>query len=69
VLDEVFSNFQFPGNSLVPSTSYGAPFTLDLSDTIASGTGRFAGASGTATGHVTQAGGVAIITLSGTITY
>ena len=69
VMDEVFSNFQFPGKSVVPPTSYGAPLTLDLSDTIVGGTGRFAGASGSASGHVEQAGAMAVVTLSGTVTF
>ena len=69
VMDEVFSNFQFPGKSVVPPTSYGAPLTLDLSDTIVGGTGRFAGASGSASGQVKLAGGTAIINLSGTVTF
>ena len=49
--------------------SYGNPFRLDLSDTIVGGTGRFAGATGTATGEVRVQGGVAVITLSGTVTF
>jgi hypothetical protein len=49
--------------------SYGNPFRLDLSDTIVGGTGRFAGATGTATGEVRLQGGVAVITLSGTVTF
>jgi hypothetical protein len=72
VLHESFSNFQTPGNSgNAPGqlVGYGNPFTLDLSDTIVGGTGRFAGASGTASGQVTQAGGTAIIKLSGTVTF
>jgi hypothetical protein len=72
VLHESFSNFQTPGSSgNAPGqlVGYGNPFTLDLSDTIVGGTGRFAGASGTASGQVTQAGGTAIIKLSGTVTF
>jgi hypothetical protein len=72
VMDEVFSNFQPPGGSgdaPGQAGSYGFPFTLDLSDTIVGGTGRFAGASGTASGQVRQAGGIATITLSGTVTF
>jgi hypothetical protein len=49
--------------------SYGNPFRLDLSDTIVGGTGRFKGATGTATGEVRVQGGVALITLSGTVTF
>jgi hypothetical protein len=71
VMDETASNFQTPGNSAnAPTqTSYGHPFSLDLSDTIVGGTGRFAGASGTASGQVKIAGGTAIISLSGTVTF
>jgi hypothetical protein len=72
VLHEAFSNFQAPGNSgsaRGQAVGYGQPFTLDLTDTIVGGTGRFAGASGTASGQVEQAGGTAIINLSGTVTF
>jgi hypothetical protein len=70
VMDETESNFQTPGNSQPsPPNSYGNPFRLDLSDTIVGGTGRFAGASGSASGQVKVAGGTAIITLSGTVTF
>jgi hypothetical protein len=71
VLHESASNFQTPGNSdnAPTQTSYGHPFSLDLSDTIVGGTGRFAGASGSASGQVHLAGGTAIINLSGTVTF
>lgn len=72
VLHESFSNFQTPGNSgNAPGqmVGYGNPFTLDLTDTIVGGTGRFAGASGTASGQVKVAGGTAIISLQGTVTF
>jgi hypothetical protein len=71
VMDERASNFQTPGNSdnAPTQTSYGHPFSLDLSDTIVGGTGRFAGASGSASGQVKLAGGTAIINLSGTVTF
>ena len=71
VMDETASNFQTPGNSdnAPTQTSYGHPFSLDLSDTIVGGTGRFAGASGSASGQVKLAGGTAIINLSGTVTF
>jgi hypothetical protein len=70
VMDETELGFQFPGNSQPsPPTSYGNPVTITLSDTIVGGTGRFAGASGSGSGHVLVAGGVAIITLSGTVTF
>jgi hypothetical protein len=62
VMDEVASNFQAFGQ--------GARFTLDLSDIIVGGTGRFAGASGSATGNVTGVlAGAAVIRLSGTVTF
>jgi hypothetical protein len=40
-----------------------------LSDTVIGGTGRFAGANGTAGGQVKIAGGTSIIDLSGTLTF
>ena len=65
VMDESDSNFRTPGNSQPsPPTSYGNPASIDLSDTIVGGTGRFAGASGSASGQVKIAGGTAIINLS-----
>jgi hypothetical protein len=69
VMEETASNFQTPGNAQPNPHSYGNPFSLDLSDTIVGGTGRFAGASGTASGQVKLAGGTAIINLSGTVTF
>ena len=72
VMHETSSNFETPGDSQgAPGAqrSYGNPFTLTLSDTIVGGTGRFAGASGSASGQVKLAGGTAIITLSGTVTF
>jgi hypothetical protein len=69
VMDETASNFQTPGNSQPNPNSFGNPFSLDLSDTIVGGTGRFAGASGTASGQVKVAGAGAIINLSGTVTF
>jgi hypothetical protein len=72
VMEESASNFQTPGNSgNAPGQAigYGNPFSLDLSDTIVGGTGRFAGASGSASGQVKVAGGTAIIELSGTVTF
>lgn len=72
VLHEASSNFQTPGNSgSAPgqAVGYGNPFSLDLSDTIVGGTGRFTGASGTASGQVRVAGGTSIITLGGTVAF
>jgi hypothetical protein len=71
VMDETDSDPQTPGNSTQaqPPNSYGSPITFDLSDTIVGGSGRFAGASGTAGGQLKIAGGTAIINLSGTVTF
>jgi hypothetical protein len=70
VMDETESNPQNPGNSQPsPPNSYGNPVSVDLSDTIVGGTGRFAGASGTAGGQLKIAGGIAMISLSGTVTF
>ena len=72
VLDENEGDFSIPGNTgNAPGqlSSYGDPITIELSDTIVGGTGRFAGASGSGSGHVKIAGGTAIITLSGTVTF
>jgi hypothetical protein len=70
VMVETESNFRTPGKSQPsPPTSYGNPGTTDLGATIVGGTGRFAGASGTASGQALVAGGVAIVTLSGTVTF
>jgi hypothetical protein len=70
VMDETESNPQNPGNSQPsPPNSYGNPVSVDLSDTIVGGTGRFAGASGTASGQLKIAGGIAMINLSGTVTF
>jgi len=70
VMDETESNPQNPGNSQPsPPSSYGDPVSVDLSDTIVGGTGRFAAASGPASGQLKIAGGTAIINLSGTVTF
>lgn len=71
VMEETDSNPQTPGNSTEaqPVNSYGSPITFDLTDTIVGGTGRFAGASGTAGGQLKIAGGTAIISLSGTVRF
>jgi len=43
---------------------------VDLSDVVVAGTGRFAGAGGSATGEATFAfAGGAVVTLSGTVTF
>jgi len=66
------TDFRSPGNA--GSHGYngaglpGNPQFLDVTQTIIGGTGRFAGASGTATGTAKVAGGVATITVAGTIT-
>ena len=68
VMDETELDVHFPGNSQPsPPKSYGNPATITLSETIVGGTGRFAGASGGGSGHVLVSGGVAIVTLSGTV--
>jgi hypothetical protein len=69
VMHESEPGFQTPGNSQPNDRSYGNPVTIFLSDVIVGGTGRFAGASGSAAGQVELAGGVAVITLAGTVTY
>ena len=46
----------------------GDPFSATLIGVVVSGTGQFAGASGTLSGSVTHAGAVAVVRLSGTIT-
>jgi hypothetical protein len=70
VMHEAFSNERNPGNSAqFNGHSYGNPFSGTLSDTIVDGTGRFAGATGTASGTVKVAGGVAVVRLSGTVTF
>jgi hypothetical protein len=53
-----YIGFGLPGN----------PQFLDITQTIISGTGRLSGATGSATGQVKVAGGVAVISVSGTIT-
>ena len=71
VMHEAFSNFRSPvaAPAQFNGHSYGNPFTGDLNDTIVGGTGRFTGATGTASGTVDVAGGVAIVRLSGTVTF
>jgi hypothetical protein len=66
------TDFRSPGNA--GSHGYngaglpGNPQFLSTTQTITGGTGRFAGATGVATGTVKVAGGVATITVAGTIT-
>lgn len=70
VMHEFFSNPQTPGNSAqFNGHSYGNPFSGDLNDTIVGGTGRFADATGAASGTVKVAGGNARVKLSGTVTF
>ena len=57
------------GNAPGQPGSYGNPFRLDRTDVVVDGTGRFAGASGSATCQVKVAGGVATINLTGTVTF
>jgi hypothetical protein len=56
--DHGYIGFGLPGN----------PQFLEITQTIIGGTGRLGGATGSATGTVKVAGGVAIISVSGTIT-
>jgi hypothetical protein len=61
VMEEQASNFRDFGRG---------GFTADLTDVVMAGTGRFAGASGSAGGGVRGvAAGAAVITLSGTVTF
>lgn len=65
------TDFRSPGNA--GNQGYngvglpGNPQFLSVTQTITGGTGRFAGATGTATGTVKAAGGVATIAVSGSI--
>ena len=56
------------GNAPGAAKSFGNPFTLDFTWSIVSGTGRFAGASGSGTGTDRLAGDAGHATLTGTIT-
>jgi hypothetical protein len=73
VMNEVFSNERTPGNSSHPTprsrAKYGNPLSGDLNDTIVGGTGRFAGATGIASGTVHVAGATATSRLSGIVTF
>jgi hypothetical protein len=61
VMQEHASNFRDFGQGV---------FALDLTDVVIGGTGRFAGASGSASGGVRADNvGSAVITLSGTVTF
>jgi hypothetical protein len=66
------ADFQSPGASgnhgYIGFGLPGNPQFLEITQTIISGTGRLAGATGSATGTVKVAGGVAVIAVSGTIT-
>ena len=66
IINETFSNPRCPG--ICGSRGLGVPFGGDLSGVVVGGTGAYAGASGTLTGTVRGAGGVATIKLAGTIT-
>ena len=65
------ADFESPGSSghhgYIGLGLPGNPQFLSITQTIASGTGRFAGASGSGSGSVKVAGGVAIIKAAGTI--
>jgi hypothetical protein len=64
-LEETLGNPVCPG-ACPPNPS--EPLLGTLTDVVAGGTGRFAGASGNLSGSVTAAGAEAVIKLSGTIT-
>jgi hypothetical protein len=71
VFDEDFISFTGPGGSAsshAPDSSEGHPGTFGFSWTVASGTGSFAGATGSGTDNLTSAGLIGTGTLSGTIT-
>jgi hypothetical protein len=71
VLDEDFASFTGPGgsgSSHAPDSSEGHPGTFVFSWTVASGTGSFAGATGSGTDNLLSAGQIGTGTLSGTIT-
>jgi hypothetical protein len=65
VIHESIVGVVSPGDSSAAGAN--APMFLDITQTIAGGTGRFAGATGSGTGRVNLAAG-ALITASGTIT-
>lgn len=72
VLLETHEIFSCPGANDCRSfndQSFGNPFSVTLSATVdgALSTGSFAGATGNLTGELKVAGGVAIVTLSGTM--
>jgi hypothetical protein len=71
VLDETGVSFTGPGNSgssQAPPTSVGHPGTYGLAWTVDSGTGDFAGATGSGTDVFNSAGLIAFGTLSGQVT-
>jgi hypothetical protein len=70
----LFDELTKPGNSggtpaCCGNTSYGNPIVVPLEDEIVGGTGMFEGITGTVSGTLSIAGGVAIARLSGTVTY
>ena len=65
VMHESIVDAVSPGNSAAAGPN--APLFLEITQTIVGGTGRFAGATGAATGRVNLAAD-AVITASGTIT-
>lgn len=70
----LFDDFVTPGNSgntpaCCGNQSYGNPVEIPLEEEIVGGTGMFEGITGTISGTLSIAGGVAIIRLSGTVTF
>jgi hypothetical protein len=69
-----FDELVKPGNSggtpaCCGNQSYGNPIEVPLEEEIVGGTGAFEGITGTVSGTLSIAGGVAIVRLSGTVTY
>jgi hypothetical protein len=70
----LFDELTKPGNSgntpaCCGNQSYGNPIVVPLVEEIVGGTGTFEGITGTVSGTLSIAGGVAIVRLSGTVTY
>jgi hypothetical protein len=70
----LFDEFTTPGNSgntpaCCGNQSYGNPVEIPLEEEIVGGTGMFEGITGTVSGTLSIAGGVAIVRLSGTVTF